>query len=149
MPEVSISIGGRSYAVACQPGEEALLRSAAAVIDTEAQSLLAQVGRMPEPKMLLMAALMVADRLTAQQQELRELRSRIDALELREPARIEVPVEVPVEVLVEVPVEVPVEVRVEVPVLAPAVVDTLTELAGRLESLADTVEARAHGAPVG
>ena len=34
MPEVNVSIGGRDYSVACQVGEEAFLRAAAAMLNT-------------------------------------------------------------------------------------------------------------------
>ena len=57
MPEVEITIGGRSFEVACQEGEEQYLYSAAKMLDNEAQVLAQQVGRMPEARMLLMAAL--------------------------------------------------------------------------------------------
>ena len=39
MPEVDIHIGGRTFQVACQPGEEQFLQSAAALLDNEAQAL--------------------------------------------------------------------------------------------------------------
>lgn len=68
MPEVSISIGGRSFDVACQAGEEQFLHAAAKMLDDEAQVLVDQVGRMPEARMLLMAGLMLADK-TANLQE--------------------------------------------------------------------------------
>ena len=32
MPEIDITIGGRSFAVACQPGEEHFLRTAAPLL---------------------------------------------------------------------------------------------------------------------
>ena len=47
MPEVEITIGGRSFDVACQEGEEQYLYSAAKMLDTEAQVLAQQVGRIP------------------------------------------------------------------------------------------------------
>ncbi|MEH6773053.1 MAG: cell division protein ZapA, partial [Cereibacter changlensis] len=46
MPDLSITIGGKSFEVACQPGEEPFLRSAAAMLDAEAQPLVTQ---MPSP----------------------------------------------------------------------------------------------------
>ncbi len=55
MPQVEIMIGGRSFEVACQDGEEPFLTSAAAMLDAEAQALSSQIGRMPEGRMLLMA----------------------------------------------------------------------------------------------
>ncbi|WP_073327825.1 cell division protein ZapA [Wenxinia saemankumensis] len=102
MPHVDVEIGGRTFEVACQDGEEPYLRAAAAMLDTEAQVLLAQTGRVPEARMLLMAGLMLADRTAGVDDQLREasdrmaaLQARIDELEARpdpEPERIEVEV---------------------------------------------------------
>jgi cell division protein ZapA (FtsZ GTPase activity inhibitor) len=76
MPEVQIEIGGRSYTVACQDGEETFLRAAAKMLDTEATVVLGQIGRMPSDRMLLMAGLMLADKTAAQEDELKSLRPR-------------------------------------------------------------------------
>ncbi|HAW47492.1 MAG TPA: cell division protein ZapA, partial [Roseovarius sp.] len=62
MPEVTIEIDGRTFEVACQEGEESYLRFAAKLLDEEAAVLSAQVGRVPEARMLLMAGLMLADK---------------------------------------------------------------------------------------
>ena len=61
MPEVEIEIGGRRFEVACQPGEEDYLISAATALDKEASSVGDQLGRLSESRMLLMAGLMLAD----------------------------------------------------------------------------------------
>jgi len=61
MPEVEIEIGGRRFEVACQPGEEDYLISAATALDKEAYSIGDQLGRLSEARMLLMAGLMLAD----------------------------------------------------------------------------------------
>ena len=50
MPELTVTIGGRAFPVACQDGEEHFLRSAAAMLDAEAQPLVAHMGRLPEAK---------------------------------------------------------------------------------------------------
>jgi len=85
MPEVTIHIGGRSFEVACQDGEEHFLHSAAKMLDDEAQALAAQIGRLPETRMLLMAGLLLADktanlgeRLSKAEQEIKSLRSELD-----------------------------------------------------------------------
>lgn len=116
MPEVEITIGGRPFRVACQDGEEHFLRSAAQMLDAEAQPLMAQLGRLPESRMLLMAGLMLADRTAALEDQIRSLKARIAELEMQGP-----------------------EV-VEVPVIPPEVTETLAELAARAESLADQLE---------
>lgn len=123
MPQVEITVGGRSFEVACQPGEEAFLRSAAEMLDTEASALSTQIGRMPEARMLLMAGLMLADKTAGLEDRLGEAQARIEELSAGQR-----------------PVEVPVEVRVEVPVLPPQVLDLLREVAEDAEALAQTLE---------
>ncbi|EAR49403.1 hypothetical protein OG2516_02968 [Oceanicola granulosus HTCC2516] len=128
MPQVEITIGGRSFEVACQAGEEPFLHSAAQMLDAEATSLSDQIGRMPESRMLLMAGLLLADktggieeRLRAAEAQVQQLRSQVAQLESR-PA--------------------PEPERVEVPVVPRNVIETLAELAARTESLAAEVEER-------
>ena len=119
MPELDVMIGGRSFQVSCQPGEEHFLRAAAAMLDTEATPLVAQLGRLPETKLLLMAGLMLADKTAAVEDELRTLRARVAELESR-----------------------PMATR-DVAVIPPQVVETLAELAARAEAMAAKVEERA------
>lgn len=130
MPQVEITVGGRQFELACQPGEEPFLRSAARMLDSEAQVISDQIGRMPEGRMLLMAGLMLADKAQALEERLREAEGRIGALEAeveRRPQTLEIPVEVPVEVRVEVPV-IPLEVR-----------QLFTDVAEETEALAHAV----------
>ena len=77
MPELDITIGGRTFLVACQPGEEHFLRSAAAMLDSEAQVLVGQMGRMTDARLLLMAGLMLADKTAALEDELREHKAKL------------------------------------------------------------------------
>lgn len=79
MPEVEIEIGGRSFSVACQAGEEAYLQAAASMLDAEAAVILGQIGRMPVDRMLLMAGLMLADKTAALEDEISMLQGRIAA----------------------------------------------------------------------
>jgi cell division protein ZapA len=124
--EVEIRIGGRSFEVACQKGEEQFLQSAARLLDTEAQVLVSQIGRMPEARMLLMAGLMLADRTAGLEEKLREAEDRLGALrdELTD--------------LKSAPPPEP--TRIEVPVIPSDVTDALAEIAARAEALAETVE---------
>lgn len=138
MPEVEILIGGRSFQVACQEGEEHFLRSAASLLDNEAQALARAMGRVPETRMLLMAGLMLADKTAGLEEELRAAENRLTetAGAKPEPEKVEVRVEVPVEV----PVEKQVEVRVEVPTVPDEVFATFSRIADRAEELAAQVE---------
>ena len=87
MPNLTITVGGREFDVACQAGEEDFLQSAARMLDTEATVLVDQIGRMPEGRMLLMAGLMLADKTAGIQDQLRKtlaemkaMRAELDAL---------------------------------------------------------------------
>ncbi|WP_295314728.1 cell division protein ZapA [Roseobacter sp.] len=127
MPEVSIAIGGRTFEVACQEGEEHYLQTAARMLDDEAQVLSDQVGRMPEARMLLMAGLMLADKTASVEDRVAEVQAQLNEREaeiadLRSAAAAAEPE------------------RVEVPVVPQSVTDTLAELAARAEALAASVE---------
>lgn len=82
MPDVEISIGERKFFVTCREGEEHFLISAARMLDAEAQPIQAQLGRLPEARMLLMAGLMLADRTASLEDELRQAQARIAELEV-------------------------------------------------------------------
>ena len=129
MPEVEVEIGGRLFAVACQEGEEEYLHTAAAMLDTEAQVLAEQLGRIPEARMLLMAGLMLADKTVS-------LEERADAAEAKAAA-----LEAELAALRNAPGPAP--DRIEVPVLPDGVTDTMAEIAARAEAIADEVEDRA------
>ena len=62
MAEVTVEIGGRVYRLGCGDGEEPHLESLARRIDAEARHLSRSMGQMTEARLLLMSALMVADR---------------------------------------------------------------------------------------
>ena len=123
MPELTIRIGGKTFEVACQPGEEPFLQAAAAQLDAEAAPLVEQMGRMTEARMLLMAGLMLADRMAGTDEELRRLRARVAELEGRPE---------------------PEPQRIEVPVIPAAVREALAELAARAEAVAERAEERAR-----
>ncbi len=63
MAEVSLSIGGRAYKLACRDGEEADLRAAAGLLDSRVASLMQAHGAVAEQRLLLMAALLVSGEL--------------------------------------------------------------------------------------
>lgn len=125
MPEVTIGIGGRTFEVACQEGEQRFLVAAAKLLDAEASVLAEQVGRMPEGRMLLMAGLMLADKTAGLQDEVTKLREEVAS----QAAMIEELQSRPTQ-----------KERVEVPVVPQSLRDALAELAARAEALAQDVE---------
>ena len=78
MIEVEITIGGHKFRIACAPGEEEQLDSAAKLLDREALSLQSVNGRVPETKMLLMAGLMLGDKVKALEWEKSSLRKNLN-----------------------------------------------------------------------
>ena len=63
MPEISIEVGGRPYRIRCGDGQEAHVTRMAAMIDDEAKGLIGANGQMPEGRLLVMSALLLADKL--------------------------------------------------------------------------------------
>ncbi len=76
MPELILEIGGRVFEVACEPGEEVSLERAGKLLDTEAARI-GDAGRQTEKRMLLLAGLMLADNMTALQEQLRLTEERV------------------------------------------------------------------------
>ena len=80
MTELEISIGGRIFSVACDNEEQEKVKEAAALINEEADSIQSQLGRLPESKMLLLSALMIADRLVDVETESKVLKEKSEDL---------------------------------------------------------------------
>mgnify|MGYP002622508183 FL=1 len=133
MPEVTIDIGGRPFNVACQEGEEHFLHAAAGLLDNEARTLMDQIGRLPESRMLLMAGLMLADKTAGTQDQIKGMENKIAQQEAW------------IEELQSRPSPEP--EKVQVAVIPDEVTQTLAELAARAEALAEAAEekARARG----
>jgi len=73
MPQISLSINGRSYPVACNEGEEQRLRELARGIDAKVAGFARQVGQAGEARLLVLAALLLADELAEANETLRGL----------------------------------------------------------------------------
>jgi len=131
MPEVNIDIGGRTFEVSCQDGEEHYLQAAAKMLDEEASVLTAQIGRLPEARMLLMAGLMLADKTAGMQDKLREAGDKMAEKDAELSQLRDAPPPEPQ--------------RIEVPVVPDTVTDALAEIAARAEALAETVDGKAAG----
>ena len=126
MPEQKITIGHKEFAVACQPGEEQFLITAAAMLDAEARTLLDQIGRVPAERMLLMSGLMLADKTAAVEDKLKDAEAQIESMRA-EISRLHAR-----------PAQ-----KVEVPVVPQDLTDGLSELAARAEAVAEEMESRA------
>jgi cell division protein ZapA len=74
MPQVTVTIAGRNYRMACDEGQEGHLRSLAQVLDGKIEDIRASFGEIGDMRLTVMAAIVLAD-------ELSETRRRIARLE--------------------------------------------------------------------
>ena len=70
MSEVEISVGGRRYTIACNPGEEKEVQLASEKLDKEADHIVKSVGKVSDIQLLLMSGLMIAGSLKTVKKEL-------------------------------------------------------------------------------
>ncbi len=61
MPLVNVMVNNRAYTIACDDGEEEHLRALAATVDAKTREVLSSVGQVGDTRLLLMAALLIAD----------------------------------------------------------------------------------------
>ncbi len=63
MPQVLVNIGGRSYRLACNPGEEAHLAALASLVDGKIGEMQGEFRDIADQRIVVMAALSLADEL--------------------------------------------------------------------------------------
>ena len=83
MAQVSVTIDSRKYRVACNEGEEERLESLAGMIDGKIGELRASFGEIGDQRLVIMAALTIADNLTEARDEAAAQRKRSEDAEQR------------------------------------------------------------------
>ncbi len=83
MSQVSVTIDGRKYRLACNPGEEARLESLAGLIDEKIGEMRKTFGEIGDQRLVIMAALTIADNLTEARDEAAAERKRSEEAERR------------------------------------------------------------------
>lgn len=73
MSTVKALIAGKEYKLACEDGQEQHLEWLIKQVDGRANTLLQQVGKLPENMLLIYTALMIADELYDTKKEVRKL----------------------------------------------------------------------------
>ena len=63
MAQVDVSVNGQSYRIACEDGQEDRLVDLAAMVDEKVLDLVNQIGQVGSNRLLVMAALVIADEL--------------------------------------------------------------------------------------
>src|ERR1700685_948016 len=80
MPLVNVMVNSRAYTIACDDGEEEHLRELATHVDAKVKELLTSVGQVGESRLLLMAALLIADEHTQAAAQLHLRNQELDGL---------------------------------------------------------------------
>lgn len=79
--QVNVTINGRQFRLACEPGQEGHLRQLAKEIDERIAGLRGQFGEIGDARLTIMAALTVADEVTELRGKLKRLEDELAALQ--------------------------------------------------------------------
>jgi cell division protein ZapA len=80
MANVVVNIAGRPYTMQCPDGEEDHLKELAKLLDTEVGRIRQSVGAIGDIRQLVMAGLMVADRLSEATRKIENLEDQLNGL---------------------------------------------------------------------
>ena len=78
MGQVSVPVNGRSYAITCDDGQETRIRRLAQYVDAKVAEFVGSVGQIGEARLLLLAALVIADELSDANDALERERNRAE-----------------------------------------------------------------------
>ena len=81
MPQVSVTINGRQFRMACEDGEEAHLVRLAEDLDLRITRLRTRFGEIGDTRLTVMAALTLADELSETKEKLQRLEPELAALQ--------------------------------------------------------------------
>ena len=83
MAQVSVTIDGRKYRLACNEGEEARLETLAGLVDGKIGEMRAAFGEIGDQRLIVMAAISIADNMAEARDEAAAERGRFVAAEAR------------------------------------------------------------------
>jgi cell division protein ZapA len=86
MAQVTVSIGGHSYRLACNEGEEAHLESLAREVDAKFEAMHKAFGEIGDHRLMVMAALTIADECVEARAKISTLEAEAEGLAERERA---------------------------------------------------------------
>jgi cell division protein ZapA len=79
MGQVVVKVNGREFPLTCADGQEARIRRLAQYVDAKVGEFTKTVGQVGEARLILLAALVIADELSDANEALRQERSRQSA----------------------------------------------------------------------
>jgi cell division protein ZapA len=81
MSQVSVTINGRQFRMACEDGQEGHLMNLARELDNRINSLRSKFGEIGDTRLTVMAAITVADELSEAGQRIKRLEDELTALQ--------------------------------------------------------------------
>jgi cell division protein ZapA len=81
MSQVSVTINGRQFRMACEDGQEAHLMELARDLDTRIEGLRSKFGEIGDTRLTVMAALTIADAMSETGQRIKRLEDEVSALQ--------------------------------------------------------------------
>ncbi len=81
MAQVNVTIGGRSYRIACEDGQEDHLNGLAHQVDLTIADLREQFGEIGDQRLAVMAAITLADRLKEMNQRIEDVRAEVETVQ--------------------------------------------------------------------
>ncbi len=78
---VQVTIAGRTFRMACAPGEEEHLGALAAQIDRRIQDMRGAFGEIGDQRLTVMAAITIADELSEHRRRVADLEAQVSALQ--------------------------------------------------------------------
>jgi len=88
MALVNLKVNGRDFPVSCEDGQEPRLRRLAQYIDSKVADFTKSMGQVGEARLLLLAALVIADELSDANEALQQSRGRPPAAGAQESAAV-------------------------------------------------------------
>jgi cell division protein ZapA len=76
MGQVAVPVNGRSFTITCDDGQEPRIRRLAQYVDAKVAEFVSSIGQVGEARLLLLAALVIADELSDARDELQHQRNR-------------------------------------------------------------------------
>ena len=81
MPQVTVTINGRNFRMACEDGQEDHLRKLAKDLDDRIVALRGQFGEIGDARLTMMAALMIADQLSETERKTKRLEADLAGIQ--------------------------------------------------------------------
>jgi cell division protein ZapA len=81
MAQVAVAIAGKTYRIACDDGDESRLAALAEVVDGQVADMRQRFGEIGDRRLMIMAAVNIADELVESSRRIRDLEAAVARLE--------------------------------------------------------------------